>query len=88
MRESISRYRWFVVAIFFFFMLLHQTDRLMIGSMQEPVMNEFGITDLQWGLINTGALVVSTLLYPIWGYSSTSARFSALTMMCIACAPK
>jgi MFS family permease len=40
----------------------------MIGSMQEPVMKEFGITDLQWGLINTGALVVSTVLYPIWGY--------------------
>ncbi len=68
MRENISRYRWFVVAVFFFFMLLHQTDRLMIGSMQEPVMKEFGITDLQWGLINTGALVVSTLLYPVWGY--------------------
>jgi len=68
MRANISRYRWFVVAVFFFFMLLHQTDRLMIGSMQEPVMKEFGITDLQWGLINTGALVVSTLLYPIWGY--------------------
>ncbi len=68
MRENISRYRWFVVAVFFFFMLMHQTDRLMIGSMQEPVMQEFGITDLQWGLINTGALVVSTILYPIWGY--------------------
>lgn len=68
MRENISRYRWFVVTVFFFFMLLHQTDRLMIGSMQEPVMKEFGITDLQWGLINTGALVVSTLLYPVWGY--------------------
>lgn len=68
MRENISRYRWFVVAVFFFFMLMHQTDRLMIGSMQEPVMQEFGITDLQWGLINTGALVISTILYPIWGY--------------------
>lgn len=67
-KENASRYRWFVVAIFFFFMLLHQTDRLMIGSMQEPVMKEFSLTDLQWGLINTGALVVSTLLYPIWGY--------------------
>jgi len=63
-----SRYRWFVVLVFFFFMLLHQTDQLMIGSMQVPVMDEFALTDTQWGLINTGALVVAMLLYPVWGY--------------------
>ena len=63
-----SGYRWFVVAVFFLFMLLHQTDRLMIGSMQVPIMGEFRISDSQWGLVNTGALVVSTLLYPVWGY--------------------
>ena len=63
-----SRYRWFVVIVFFFFMLLHQTDQLMIGSMQVPVMDEFALSDTQWGLINTGALVVAMLLYPVWGY--------------------
>ena len=63
-----SRYRWFVVLVFFFFMLLHQTDQLMIGSMQVPVMEEFALSDTQWGLINTGALVVAMLLYPVWGY--------------------
>ncbi len=63
-----SGYRWFVVFIFFLFMLLHQTDRLMIGSMQEPIMDDFRIIDSQWGLINTGALVVATILYPVWGY--------------------
>lgn len=63
-----SPYRWFVIAIFFLFMLLHQTDRLMIGSMQVPIMGEFQISDAQWGLINTGALLVATLLYPVWGY--------------------
>ncbi len=63
-----SGYRWFVVAVFFLFMLLHQTDRLMIGSMQVPIMGEFKISDSQWGLVNTGALLVATLLYPVWGY--------------------
>ena len=63
-----SRYRWFVVFVFFFFMLLHQTDQLMIGSMQVPVMDEFSLTDTQWGLINTGALFVAMILYPVWGY--------------------
>lgn len=66
--KNLSRYRWFVIVVFFLFMLLHQTDRLMIGSMQVPIMGEFKISDSQWGLINTGALVVATILYPVWGY--------------------
>ncbi len=68
MQTKLSRYRWFVVIIFFFFMLLHQTDKLMIGSLQLPVSETFGINDFQWGLINSGSLIVATILYPIWGY--------------------
>jgi MFS family permease len=68
MAHKDSRYRWFVVGVFFLFMLLHQTDKLMIGSMQEPVSQTFGLSDSQWGLINSGALIVSTILYPAWGY--------------------
>src|SRR5512141_2363454 len=63
-----SRYRWFVVGIFFAFMLLHQTDKLMIGSLQVPITETFHINNRQWGLINSGALIVATILYPIWGY--------------------
>ena len=66
--RSGSRYRWFVVFIFFLFMLLHQTDRLMIGPMQETIEKQFGIDDQQWGFINSGALLLGTVLYPIWGY--------------------
>lgn len=68
MPERASRYRWFVVAVFFVFMLLHQTDRLMIGPMQDTIEKQFGINDQQWGFINSGALLVGTVLYPIWGY--------------------
>lgn len=63
-----SRYRWFVVVVFFFFMLLHQTDKLMIGPMQETIKEQFNITDREWGYVNSGALLVGTLLYPLWGY--------------------
>ena len=66
-REN-PRYRWFVVVVFFFFMLLHQTDKLMIGSLQVPISESFGLKDLQWGFVNTGALIIATVLYPIWGY--------------------
>ncbi len=68
MSQKSSRYRWFVVVVFFLFMLLHQTDKLMIGPMQQDVMADFKINLAQWGLINSGALLVGTLLYPIWGY--------------------
>lgn len=68
MSQKSSRYRWFVVVVFFIFMLLHQTDKLMIGPMQQDVMSDFKINLAQWGLINSGALLVGTLLYPIWGY--------------------
>ena len=68
MSPQSSRYRWFVVGIFFAFMLLHQTDKLMIGSLQVPITETFHINNRQWGLINSGALIVATILYPIWGY--------------------
>jgi len=58
----------FVVVVFFFFVLLHQTDKLLIGSLQIPVSKTFGLNDLQWGFVNTGALIVGTIFYPIWGY--------------------
>lgn len=68
MSEKRTSNRWVVVVIFFFFMLLHQTDKLMIGSLQVPISETFGMNNQQWGLINSGALIVATLLYPIWGY--------------------
>ncbi|MFM8369375.1 MAG: spinster family MFS transporter [Chloroflexota bacterium] len=68
MTKEHSRYRWFVVTVFFFFMLLHQTDKLMIGSLQVQISNDFQISNTQWGLVNSGALMVATVLYPIWGY--------------------
>lgn len=68
MSKENSRYRWFVVAIFFGFMLLHQVDKLLIGPLTPKIIAEFHLTDTQMGAINTGALVVGTLLYPLWGY--------------------
>ena len=63
-----SRYRWFVVGVFFAFMLLHQSDLLLIGPLTTNIMNEFNITRTQMGAVTTGALLVEAILYPIWGY--------------------
>ncbi|HLF27550.1 MAG TPA: MFS transporter [Anaerolineae bacterium] len=63
-----SRYRWLVVAVFFVFMLLHQSDRLLIGPLTTPIMEEFGITRTQMGAVTTGALLIAAIMFPLWGY--------------------
>jgi MFS family permease len=68
MSQNNPRYRWFVVAVFFLFMLLHQTDKLLIGPLKSQISATFHITNTQFGLVITGALIVGTILYPIWGY--------------------
>jgi len=68
MKKTRKFYPVFVVIVFALFMLLHQTDKLMIGSLQVPISKSFGLTDLTWGFINSGALIIATILYPLWGY--------------------
>jgi MFS family permease len=60
--------RWTVVGVFFVFMLLHQTDRLLIGPLTPDIQKELGLTLTQVGAFSTGALIVGAILYPIWGY--------------------
>jgi MFS family permease len=66
--DHARRRRWVVVVVFFFFMLLHQSDRLLIGSLPDQIRDTFGINRTQFGLVISGALLVSTIMYPIWGY--------------------
>ena len=66
--KSTNRYRWFVVAVFFAFMLLHQSDKLLIGPLTSKIMEEFNIDEVQMGAVFSGALLVGAILYPIWGY--------------------
>jgi len=63
-----SRYPWFVLSVFFVFMLLHQSDKLLIGPLTTPIMETFHINEAQMGAVFTGALIVGAVLYPIWGY--------------------
>lgn len=68
MRKRRSFYPIFVVIVFFLFIFLHQTDKLLIGSLQIPISDTFHLNDLQWGFVNSGALIIGTILYPVWGY--------------------
>ena len=63
-----GRYRWFVVGVFFAFMLLHQADKLLIGPLTPDILKAFNISKTQMGAVTTGALLVASFLYPLWGY--------------------
>ena len=63
-----SKYRWVILGVFFFFMLLHQTDKMLINPMAAQIYREWHLTDTQWGGISTAALIVGSLFYPLWGY--------------------
>ena len=49
-------------------MLLHQSDKLLIGPLTTPIMETFDINEVQMGAVFTGALLVGAIMYPIWGY--------------------
>jgi len=57
-----------LIIIFFTFMLLHETDKLLINPMGDLIIKEFNLTDTQWGSVATAALIVGAIFYPIWGY--------------------
>ncbi len=77
-----TRHRWFVVITFFFFMLLHQSDKLLIGPLTTPIMETFGIDEEKMGAVFTAALLVGAVLFPIWGYLYD--RFSRARILALA----
>lgn len=80
--QSRPRYRWFVVFVFFLFILLHQSDKLLIGPLTTPIMETFDIDEAQMGAVFTGALLVGAVLYPLWGYLYD--RFSRSKLLALA----
>jgi MFS family permease len=63
-----ARGRMVSVAILFFFMMLHQADKMVISSLTTPIMDAFHINEAQMGLALTGAIIVGAVCYPLWGY--------------------
>jgi predicted MFS family arabinose efflux permease len=57
--------RRFIVLVMFFFMLLRQTDMLMINSMLKPIKGEFGINESQMGFVMSSSLLAAAVLHPL-----------------------
>ena len=66
--KSNSRYRWYVAAVMFLFLLLHQADKLLIGPLTSAIMEDFQINEAQMGAVSSLAIIVASVLYPLWGY--------------------
>lgn len=66
--KTVSKHRWVTVVIFFSFMLIHQTDKLLINPIAPQIYEEYHLSDTQWGAISTASLVVGAAFYPLWGY--------------------
>lgn len=64
--EPKSRYRWFIVVVFFTFSLLHQSNKLLIDPLTTPIMETFGIDEVKMGAVFTGALLVGAILNLVW----------------------
>jgi MFS family permease len=82
MAQARSRYRWFVVFVFFLFVLLHQADKLLISPLTTPIMETFNINEAQMGAVSTAALLVAALFFVLWGYLYD--RFSRSRLLALA----
>jgi MFS family permease len=66
--ERARRGAHYAFGTLFAFMLLHQSDRLLIGPLTQKVIDTFKISYTQMGMVDTVALVVGALCYPLWGW--------------------
>ncbi len=73
-----------VLVVFFAFLLLHQTDRYLIGVLTTPIMETFEIDEARMGAVQTGTIVVGMVLFPLWGYLFD--RFARPTILAVAAA--
>lgn len=68
MRNQSTFYIWFVVAALWVVAFLNYFDRILITSMRDPIVNEFNLTDAQFGLLTTIFLIAYGLFSPLGGY--------------------
>lgn len=61
-------YAWGLVALLWVVAFLNYFDRIMITSMRDPIVNEFSLTDAQFGLLTSVFLWSYGFLSPFGGY--------------------
>lgn len=64
----ISRYSWLVVAMLWVVAFLNYLDRILITSMRDPIVEEFSLTDAQFGLLTAVFLWSYGIFSPFGGF--------------------
>lgn len=67
-QKTYSIYSWLIVAMLWVVALLNYLDRLLITSMRDPIVGEFGISDAQFGLLTSVFLRSYGIISPFGGY--------------------
>lgn len=64
----VSRYSWLVVAMLWIVAFLNYLDRILITSMRDPIVEEFSLTDAQFGLLTAVFLWSYGIFSPFGGF--------------------
>ena len=67
-KSSLLSYPWVIVAVLWVVAFLNYLDRILITSMRDPIVNEFSLTDAQFGLLTSVFLWSYGFLSPLGGY--------------------
>ena len=68
MKNNTKAYAWVVVALLWVVAFLNYFDRILITSMRDPIVAEFGLTDAQFGLLTSVFLWSYGFVSPLGGY--------------------
>ena len=60
-------YKWLLLAMLSLAFFFHQADRVLFGLLTIPIQEEFGLTDIQVGFINTALFITIAITVPIAG---------------------
>lgn len=56
------------MVILFSFMLFHQADKTIMAPLLSSIMIDFNINEATMGAVSSLSIIVSSILYPVWGY--------------------
>lgn len=68
MKNNTKAYAWVVVALLWVVAFLNYFDRILITSMRDPIVADFGLTDAQFGLLTSVFLWSYGFVSPFGGY--------------------
>lgn len=66
--QNTSFYSWTIVAMLWIVAFLNYLDRILITSMRDPIVADFGLTDAQFGLLTSVFLWSYGILSPFGGF--------------------